>query len=396
VRTIVFCALLGVAATVHAQSLPSEPIAIAGGHVVIGGELTATAGPEDPGFFNYTDYEYNALRNLRIGVTTEVRAHARLQFLSEIHIDRGDPFNAFALYARIRPWPSRRLDIQVGRVPPTFGAFGRGGYSTGNILIGYPLGYQYLTSLRSDAMPATAEELWRMRGRGWRSSFELGNPTPGPGLPLVNAFHRDIGVQVHGIKGPIEWTGAVTTGSLSNPGVDDHNGSQQIAGRVVLHATPGLAIGFSGARGAFLSGNLQPSLTPGAEVSSGVQRGVGVDAEYSAGRFLGRGEVVWSRWALPLPFTAGALHATALRGEARYRVIPGVHLAGRIEHLGFNKLTSGSRIERWEAPVTRLELGAGWSIVRNLMLKGSWQRNHRDAGRVRHDSLGAAQVVYWF
>ena len=30
------------------------------------------------------------------------------------------------------------------------------------------------------------------------------------------------------------------------------------------------------------------------------------------------------------------------------------------------------------------------------MLKGSWQRNGRDGGRVRRDSLFAGQVLYWF
>jgi hypothetical protein len=56
VRTIVFCAFLGVTTTAYAQGLPSEPIVLGGGRVVIGGEFTATVGPEDPGFFNYTDY----------------------------------------------------------------------------------------------------------------------------------------------------------------------------------------------------------------------------------------------------------------------------------------------------------------------------------------------------
>ena len=30
------------------------------------------------------------------------------------------------------------------------------------------------------------------------------------------------------------------------------------------------------------------------------------------------------------------------------------------------------------------------------MLKGAWQRNRRDGGRVRRDTLVTAQVLYWF
>ncbi len=95
-RTIVLIILLGAATGAHAQSLPSEPIAFASGRVVLGGEFAATIAPEDPGFFNYTDYEYSALRNLRLGLTAEVRAHPRLQFLGEIRLDRGHAFEAYA------------------------------------------------------------------------------------------------------------------------------------------------------------------------------------------------------------------------------------------------------------------------------------------------------------
>jgi hypothetical protein len=395
VRTIVLLLLLGIATGADAQSLPSEPVTLAGGRVVVGGEFTATIAPEDPGFFNYTDYEYSALRNLRLGVTAELRAHPRLQFLGEMRLDRGT-FEAYGMYARIRPWLSRRIDIQIGRLPPTFGVFGRGAYGSSNMLIGYPLAYQYLTSLRTDALPATPAELLRMRGRGWLVTYGLGNTAAGPGVPVANAIHWDTGVQVHGVSGVVEWTAAVTTGSLSNPRVRDDNGGRQLAGRAVIHATPGLALGISAARGAFMNRALQPLLTAGAQVDDATQRAIGVDAEYSAGRFIGRGEVLWSKWILPTPFTGGPLRASSVMAEARYRLIPGVHVAARAERLGFGDIWSDGVREAWDAPVRRFELGAGWSVQRNVMLKASWQRNLRDAGRIRHDSLGAAQIAYWF
>jgi hypothetical protein len=396
VRTIVLLLLLGIATGAQAQSLPSEPVSLAGGRVIVGGEFAATLAPDDPGFFNYTDYEYSALRNIRLGVTTEVRAHPRLQFLGSIRVDRGVAFEVYGMYARIRPWLSRRIDIHIGRIPPTFGAFARGAYGSSNMLIGYPLAYQYLTSLRSDALPATTAELLRMRGRGWLVNYSLGDTAPAPGLPVASAIHWDTGVQVHGVSGLIEWTGSLTTGSLSNPRVRDNNGGRQVAGRILVHATPGLALGISAARGAFMDRGLQPVLTQGAQVDDAVQRAVGLDAEYSVGRFLGRSEVLWSEWTMPSPFTGGPLRASSALGEARYRLIPGVHVAARAERLGFGEVLSGAAFEAWDAPVTRVEVGAGWSIQRNVMIKASWQRNWREAGRVRHDSLGVAQIAYWF
>lgn len=395
-RAAVLFVCLVAASGAHAQVLPSEPISVGGGRLVLGGELTATIAPDDPGFFNYTDYEYNALRNLRLGVTAELRAHERLQLLTEIRMDRGDTFKPYGVYARVRPWATRRFDIQIGRVPPTFGAFARSGYGTGNLLIGYPLAYQYLTSLRTDAMPASTADLLRMRGRGWLASYPIGDQGEAPGLPLINLSRWDTGVQLHGVYGMLEWTGSVTTGSLSNPRVDDDNGGRQFAGRAVLRPAPAFAIGLSGARGAFMNRSLQANLSPGADIDDAVQRAVGIDAEYSAGYLIARGEVVWSRWNLPAPFSGGPLDATAVMVEGRYRVAPGVHVAARAEHLGFNTIDSLQGPEAWEAPVTRFELGAGWALQRNLMAKVSWQRNVRDGGRIRHDSMAAAQLLYWF
>ena len=97
---------------------------------------------------------------------------------------------------------ARAFDIQAGRVPPTFGAFARRIYASDNPLIGYPLAYQYLTSLRADALPVNADELLAMRGRGWLSSYSIGNPMPANGLPLASGFRWDTGVQVHAGVGP--------------------------------------------------------------------------------------------------------------------------------------------------------------------------------------------------
>ena len=181
----------------HAQGLPDRPIVLGDGHVTLGGDVSWSIAPEDTGFFNYTDYERSTLRLLRLTLLATVKAGDHIEVLSEIRSENGDRPEPYALYLRVRPWTNRNLDIQVGRVPPTFGAFARRTYATDNPLIGYPLAYQYLTSIRADALPASVDELLRMRGRGWLSNFSVGNLTPGPGVPLVSAFRWDTGVQVH-------------------------------------------------------------------------------------------------------------------------------------------------------------------------------------------------------
>jgi hypothetical protein len=382
-----------------AQGLPSEPVTFGDGRIIIGAEVAATIAPEDPGYFNYTNYEYNALRNFRIGVTTEVRASDRLQFLAEVRIDHFDSVQAFALYARIRPWPTRRFDIQIGRVPPTFGAMARRSYGTDNMLIGQPLAYQYLTSLRPDSIPVSTDDLLSMRGRGWLAAYSAGNATLGPGVPLVNAFRWDTGVQLHGKWNIVEWTGSVTTGTLANPRVDDDNDGRQIAGRVLVRPVAAIGLGISGARGAFLSRSLAHALPSGFAAEDGTQRAWGIDAEYSRGRFLTRSEAIWSRWTMPTlaaPAVDRPLDAVAVLLEARYRLLPGVHAAIRGERLDFNRVAGSTRTTEWDAPVQRMEVGGTWSIRRNVTVKASWQRNRRDGGRVREQDLGAAQILYWF
>ena len=383
----------------RAQLLPEEPISLAGGHVVLGGEVTATFGPDDPGFFNYTTYEFSALRNFRMSMSAEVRANNHMQVLAEVRLDQLRVLEAYGLFLRIRPWPARRFDIQAGRIPPTFGAMTRTSYASDNFLIGQPLAYQYLTSLRPDAVPATNDDLLRMRGRGWLSSFPIGNSEPAPGLPLVNTSRWDTGVGVHGVTGIIEWTGAVTAGSLSDPRLRDNNGGRQVAGRVVARPVAAIELGVSASRGAWLNRAIDQERVAAESSDRSRQVAFGADAEYSAGPVLVRGEVIRSTWRMPAVPTlalAEPLAAMSTLVEGRYRFAPGVYVAARGDWLRFSDVTGDRGINTWDADVMRTEVGVGYSITRNIQLKGSWQHNVRDGGRVRKDALFAGQVLYWF
>lgn len=399
VPLLVVMAWLAGAARASAQALPTEAISVAGGRVVFGGEVFVTYGEDDPGWFNYTDYEFSALRNVRASLSTEVRASRRVQFLAEVRLDHGEHVSAYALFVRLRPMPDRRFDIQLGRVPPTFGAFSRTTYAYDNIVIGQPLAYQYLLSLRTDAVPRNADDLLRMRGDGWLTGYPIGNTSRAPGVPLFNSNRYDTGVQVHGVKGAVEWTGAITTGSLSDPRVDDNNGRPQVAGRITWQAAPALRFGASGARGPWLDDSLNPSLPPGDTAADYAQSAVGVDLEASSGPWLARTEYLHASWRLPefgAPVIAEPVQARSLIVEGRYRLWPGASLAARADWLDFDDLTGSTATLPWEAPVRRIESAFTMALLRNVTAKVAWQVNRRDGGDVRHDSLWAGQVVYWF
>jgi hypothetical protein len=394
-----FLAWLAAAAAAAAQTLPpSEPLTFGGGRVVLGGEVAASIAPEDPGFFNYTGYEITTLRQFRLGLSGLVRLTDRISVLGEIRSDNLHDVAPFGLYARVRPFPGRRIDVQVGRIPPTFGSFSRRAYSHDNPLIGYPLAYQYLTSLRADAAPADADELLRMRGRGWLSNFTVGNLEPDTGVPLVSAFTWDTGVQVATGWNIVSVAAAVTNGTTSNPRVSDDNSGKQVAVRMTAAPAAGFIVGGSFARGEFLSRRVRALLATDRDYTY-AQRAYGADVEYSRDHWIVRAEGILSEWQMPL--TSGDRHRIPLRAhgtsvEGRYTFFPGVYGAARVDYLGFSRIAGTTRADEWDAPVTRVEIGGGYYLQRNLVARVSAQRNRRDGGRVSSATFVAGQLLYWF
>jgi hypothetical protein len=389
--------------------LPAEPIVFGDGRVTLAGDVAVTYScgysatvdgcGEDAGFFNYTSYDDSLLRNFRVDLSAAVKAGEHISFLTEIRTDNMRHPEPYALYARIRPWRDRRFDVQVGRIPPSFGAFARRPYPADNVLIGYPLAYQYLTSLRIDALPANADELLRMRGRGWLSSFSIGNPTPESGLPLVNGLTWDTGVQVHAATDLVDAAVSVTTGTLTNPRVRENNAGKQLSGRVTLQPVQGLIVGTSYARGPYATRDAAVSAGLNRDDRSITQTAWGADIEYSRGHYLVRAETIVSAYRVPIvqsPAIDSPLRAVATYIEGRYRIWPGLYAAARWDHLGFSDIQGSAGLRSWEAPLTRVEAGVGYSVLRNVLLKVTYQHNDRDGGRVRTSQFGAVQLVYWF
>jgi hypothetical protein len=375
-----------------------DPLTFFGGRLRLGGEMSGTIAPEDEGFFNYNDYETNTLRLFRIDLMAEARLAPSVSLLFDGRMDNLTEPRVYALYLRLRPWPSRDLDLQAGLVPPVFGSFARRRYALDNPLPSLPLAYQYLTTIREDALPANAEDLVAQRGRGWLVRYPIGDTTAGPGRPLVNAERWDAGVQARlGVR-PLSLALAVTQGTLSHPEIEDQNGGKQVSARLAWTPAPGFVAGLSAANGDFVADSAREAL-PDAGAGKYRQQALGLDLEWSAGYLILRGEAVLSRWRLPAVDATrieDPLDALGLFVEARYKLRPGLYVASRVERLTMAELESDFGARGWDAPVTRLELGAGWSAWRHVLLKASWQHNWRDGGRVRENDLVAAQVLLWY
>jgi len=184
----------------------------------------------------------------------------------------------------------------------------------------------------------------------------------------------------------------VTNGSLARPLVRDDNRGKQLAARVVLKPAAGLVVGMSASRAPFVT----TAAAGAANANPGdfVQQVFGADAEFSRDHYLVRVETVVSRFTLPT--IQPQLHARATMLEGRYKLTPRVHVAARLDHLGFNTIAGQTRAATWEAPVARWELGTGYSLQRNVQLRAAFQHNWRDGGRVRRMTAIATQLLYWF
>jgi hypothetical protein len=388
--------LLGLASAAGAQDLPSGPLSLANGMVVIGTDLSVSMTPQDDtdgAWFNYTDYEHNALRLFRIGLTADFRLTDRISILTEIRSENADQIKPYALYIRLRPWRDRPIDIQAGRIPQTFGAFSRRDYGSGNPLIGYPLAYQYLTPVRPDALPSSTDDVLRMRARGWRPSYPIGSLELATGIPLITAFRWDTGVQVRIGPDSLNVSGAVTNGTTSDPRTRDNNSGKQIVGRVQWQPRAAFTIGGSGASGAYVSDAALASVLVPIGGARSTQQALGMDAEFSRDHWMLSGELIWNRWQVPT--LSRTLDATSAFLEGRYKVSPGLFVASRIDRLAFSELPSATASQSWDAPVTRFESGLGYYIRRNLLAKAAYQHNWRDGGQVTSRGLFAVQLHFW-
>ena len=347
-------------------------------------------------------YEFSALRNFRIGVSAEIRANDHVQVLGEVRLDQGRVFEAVRAVragAAVAGAPLRHPGRAAFR-RPSAPCRGRA-YGSSNIA-DRPAARLSIP----DVDPARRAAGQRRRSAAHarpRLAVELPGRQHrrGPGLPLVNTSRWDTGVQAHGVIGMVEWTGSVTAGSLSDPRLRDNNAAarSRAASSCGRSAHGRSVCRRRAARGS--NETLEDERRRRRRSRGRGRRRSAATRSISRGPFLVRGEVIRSSWHMPAFGDAAARRDRWSRSrcssKAATRSAPGLYVAAarrapRLQHGARRSADSPT----WEAQTWRFEAGVGYSLTRNIIVKGAWQRNRRDGGRVRRDTLFAAQVLYWF
>ena len=388
-----------------AQWLPSQPVTWLGGRLVVSGDASVSMSTGDhETYFNYGDYDYDMMRLVRLGLAATLRLGTRVTLVAELRGEgateewdwRVYPVSSFI---RVRPFGRSSVAVAGGIVPPAFGAFMQRRYGADNLLIGYPLAYQYTTAVRADAIPSTADEVIRNRARGWAPTYSIGAGRGVSGLPLVSSTGWNPGVLVSAGSRRAGLKVAVTRGGMAAPGSAGWGGRWEVTGRGEFRPVTGLVVGVSGAHGAFLADSLTPIVGTAVANRDPRESAVGVDVEWSWGYWLVRAEtIVISRTypAFVAPYTIDPLTSVAVEAEARYKILPGLYAAARIGHVSFGTIQGSDATTSWDADVTRVETGLGYSFTRNVLVKAVYQYNTRDSERRTTLHLGAVQLVVRF
>jgi hypothetical protein len=352
----------------------------------------------------------------------EANINARLVVFSEIQTVRGFNLNLYALSAVYRARSDEALKVEAGKFLAPFGNFLARRYASENPLIDYPLPYNYRTALSASQMPGTNHALLAARGRG--HDLHYNHPTPAlakPGnsqkttdhIPQSNwglkVVSREVyltGAQVFGaIKQTFSYAFAVTNGALSNP-VDINDGnSVQLLARFRVTPMTGLDMGVSFASAPYLNKSaVQAELrAAGKSAERYRQSVVSADLAFSRGLTVLYAEALYNRWETPFLTERLGLWGGYL--EAKYTLTPRVFVAGRWSYLHFSEIADvldidgdGRLQEPWDNHVSQIELGLGYRLNRNAVIKaaGELNRTREVAGGDPSDDFVAVQAVIFF
>ncbi|HEY6221184.1 MAG TPA: hypothetical protein VIX13_01485, partial [Candidatus Eisenbacteria bacterium] len=157
----------------------------------------------------------NALDSYRLRLFVESAVSDRLDVFTEALYNEDIGVLPFAAYALFHPSPGRDMHVMAGLIPWPIGTWAPRANSNKNPLIGFPLQYQYHTTLSPFRLVPSADALLGDAGQGEEGvNYAPGNGGP-RGMPIVYDQWWDFGAVLLGSARPLEYAAGFVNGAPS-------------------------------------------------------------------------------------------------------------------------------------------------------------------------------------
>jgi hypothetical protein len=262
--------------------------------------------------------------------------------------------------------------IKAGRLSSAFGAFPLRYDDAENPLLDQPLSYITELPIRGDQIPCGVADL-RAQNYGYVWNSCGGATGGGPGLVPVTLYGLS-GVEADLSSGKFDGRLQLTSGSPVNPqGLTVAGQYLQWTAGGGYTIRQGFRVGMSGFRGPYLDRNLTSFLPLGTGIRSFPASGLGIDGQWARGRWSVSGE--WQRFWFDSPNFTTAPSVNSGYAEAKSILTPRIYLAARAGWLGTGAVAdkSGASANQFASTLRSYELGVGYWLGRNELLKGSYE-----------------------
>jgi len=406
---MVACALaLGGASPAAAQNLPTlEEMGI--GWTSPGGtfQVTPSGRIELEGYLPGDTYRglldaSDPFANVRASLFVDVFAGPRVLGSVELRADRGEapadrPLQARVeqAFLRLTPVPSINLSLQAGKFVSPFGGWPQRHASPAlEAFIRPPLPYDYRTVVSTTAITVGPAGFltWKDKPAQFR----------GIGAPPVWAAPYQAGAMAAGGWKALSGRVAVMNSAPSSePGEWNRIGAGEHGPSYVAHAElkviPELRLAVSYDRGSYLEDEttLNP-LPAGEDVNHYKQTLWGFEANFARGPVEARGELLLDSWDVA-NLGDDYPRDVSFYLESKVKLAAGLFAAARYSGIRFDRIADGSGGRaRWDYPVDRLQLAAGYRLGRSTELRAEYMLNSTSAPPAGSDDLFAVRWSWSF
>jgi len=321
-----------------------------------------------------TNQTFGGMSNLdlaRTRVFFDALISDRAQFFAQLLMDQSE-FVLYSAYARFQQLGGSPVSMHLGLIPTTVGSFTERAYSDQNPLVGTPLVHNHHSSLLTGTAQRTVADLRATADE--RSRF---------GLPIIYDNCWNVGAEIYGSHGRLDYSLGLLSGSLSRPTTTQEKEVPQVTTRLGWYHHAGLVVGVSGFLGPYLFDGLaaldvsEPGGPPAfADPLDYLNGGVGYDLLWSTRYWEIRSESFWTYWEHP---SVPTLEAASGYLEAKYKIGPGWYVAGRSEYYHpFDVVDELGNETSWDYRMHRFEYGVGYRPTRRVATKLVAQHNRFD------------------